>query len=53
MYTNMIKYYELIIPFQFHMKSSIHVIISKKHTDEVFHLNKYKCMKKKSKITLI
>ncbi len=38
--------YELIVPFQFHMKSSIHVI-SQKHLDEVFHSNKHNCVERK------
>jgi hypothetical protein len=35
--------YEFIVPFQFYMKSSIHMN-SQKKLDEVFHSNKCKCV---------
>jgi len=35
--------YEFITPFQFHLKSFI-LTISKKKFNEVFHLNKHKCV---------
>jgi hypothetical protein len=37
--------YELITPFKFHLKSFTPVI-SQKHLNEVFHLNKHKCVAK-------
>ncbi len=35
--------YQFIIPFQFYMKSSIHVISQKINLNEDFHSNKCKC----------